>query len=89
MNESLLREHAVCAQTGMKRSLLWLQVKSKLFVKPVRISTRAVAWPASEVASIVAARMVGMGEEDLRALVSSLEESRRLRAAAILARPAL
>ena len=62
--------------TGLARPTVYVRIKNGLFVRPVKISERAVAWPAEEVAAINAARIAGKSDEEVRELVTQLEQQR-------------
>jgi prophage regulatory protein len=49
MPESLLRLDAVKTRTGLSRTALYLRIADGSFPRPVNLSKRMVAWPASEV----------------------------------------
>lgn len=76
MLERILRERDVVAAIGLSRATLWGRVKSGAFVKPVKISARAVGWPESEIAALNRARIAGKTEKEICALVQQLEASR-------------
>lgn len=73
---TLLRLPAVMSATGLARPTVYVRIKNGLFVRPVKISERAVAWPAEEVAAINAARIAGKSDEEIRELVMQLEQQR-------------
>lgn len=73
---TLLRLPAVMSATGLARPTVYVRIKNGLFVRPVKISERAVAWPAEEVAAINAARIAGKSDEEIRELVTQLEQQR-------------
>ncbi len=73
---TLLRLPAVMSATGLARPTVYVRIKNGLFVRPVKISERAVAWPAGEVAAINAARIAGKSDEEIRELVTQLEKQR-------------
>lgn len=73
---TLLRLPAVMSATGLARPTVYVRIKNGLFVRPVKISERAVAWPAEEVAAINAARIAGKSDEEVRELVTQLEQQR-------------
>jgi prophage regulatory protein len=54
--EVLLRQPAVLARIGLSKSTLWELVRRGQFPRPVRISSRAVAWRSSEVERWIAER---------------------------------
>lgn len=77
MTNTILRLPAVQAEAGHSRSTHYLRIKQGLWTKPVLIGVRAVGWPASEVASLNAARIAGKTDEEIRALVAKLEAARK------------
>lgn len=77
MAQAILRLPAVKAETGASRSTIYLRIQQGLWPKPVRLGPRSVGWPAGEVAAINAARIAGMTDDEIRALVIRLETARR------------
>lgn len=77
MVQAILRLPAVKAETGASRSTIYLRIQQGLWPKPVRLGPRSVGWPADEVAAINAARIAGMADEEIRALVIRLETARK------------
>jgi prophage regulatory protein len=77
MVQAILRLPAVKAETGASRSTIYLRIQQGLWPKPVKLGPRSVGWPAGEVAAINAARIAGMSDEEIRALVIRLEAARR------------
>ena len=51
-------------------------VNDGLFTKPVKLGTRAVGWPSSEIEAINAARIAGASTEQIRELVNKLHAKR-------------
>ncbi len=80
MIQTILRLPNVIAECGYSRSTLYLRVQQRLWTRPIKIGARAVGWPASEVAALNAARIAGRADPEIRALVSELEEARKLAA---------
>lgn len=76
MLNTLLRLPAVKAQCGYSRSTIYLRISQRLWTRPVSLGARSVAWPASEVLALNAARIAGKSEADIRALVATLETAR-------------
>jgi prophage regulatory protein len=72
----ILRRKEVEANSGHARSTLYQRIKEGLWPKPVRIGARAVGWPSSEVSALIAARIAGRGDREIRDLVARLEASR-------------
>ncbi len=77
MVQTLLRLPTVKAETGASRSTIYLRIQQGLWPKPVKLGPRSVAWPASEVAALNAARIAGMADIEIRALVAKLEAARK------------
>lgn len=77
MVQTLLRLPTVKAETGASRSTIYLRIQQGLWTKPVKLGPRSVAWPASEVAALNAARIAGMADAEIRGLVAKLEAARK------------
>lgn len=75
---ALLRTPDVCAVTGMARPTLYEAMAKGLFPRPIKLGAKSSAWPALEVNKMLAARIAGKSEDDLRALVVELTEARSL-----------
>lgn len=57
IDEKLIRLPAVMQRTGLSRSVLYAAVKRGHFPAPIKLSARCAAWPASEVARWIDARI--------------------------------
>lgn len=77
MTESLIRFSKVEEKTGLRRSMVYKLMNDGLFVGSVAIGNRARAFLNSEVNAIVAARIAGKSEDDIRNLVKELTEKRQ------------
>jgi len=77
MVQKILRLPDVKAQSGASRSTIYLRIQQGLWPKPVRLGPRSVGWPASDVAAINAARIAGLPDDEIRALVIRLEVARK------------
>jgi prophage regulatory protein len=73
----LLRILAVMAKSGLARSTHYKLIDAGLWVRPIRLSARAVAWPSNEVDAILAARIAGKSDDEIRSLVQKLEAARK------------
>ena len=51
--------------------------KQRLFQQGVKVGKRAVAWPAHEVDEILAAQLAGVTDDELRRLVTNIEDARK------------
>jgi prophage regulatory protein len=74
---AILRRKTVESLTGYSRSTIYLRAAQGLFPKPVSLGARAVGWPANEVAALNAARVAGLGDAQIRALVAKLHRARK------------
>ena len=74
---TILRIPAVLKRRGRSRSSHYADIKAGLFVKPVLIGLRATGTPDYEVDALIAARIAGKTDEEIRALVIQLEADRK------------
>ncbi|NVJ62195.1 MAG: AlpA family phage regulatory protein [Gammaproteobacteria bacterium] len=72
----LIRRPDVLQLTARSKSALQLDEKNGLFVPPISIGARAVAYIKHEVEAVIDARIQGKPEDDIRELVSTLIEAR-------------
>lgn len=72
----LLRPAALFAITGHNPTSIHEAQREGLFVRPVRIGKRAVAYPSPEIAAINSARIAGKSDAEIKALVSTLHAAR-------------
>jgi len=77
MFKAILRLPAVQVETGSSRSTIYLRVQQGLWPKPVKLGPRSVGWPAVEVSAINTARIAGLSDDEIRALVIKLESARK------------
>lgn len=80
MNSSaleILRRPAVEKISGQPRSTLYLKIKQGLWTTPVRLGMRAVGWPSNECQHLIAARIAGKSDSEIKALVVSLQAARK------------
>lgn len=73
---TILRRKQVEAAGCGSRSTIYLRIEQGLFPKPVKLGSRAVGWPAREVAAVNAARIAGKSDNDIRKLVQQLHAMR-------------
>ena len=55
---------------------IYTAARAGLFTKPVSIGLRSVGWPDYEIDALVAARIAGKSDADIRALVDRLHARR-------------
>lgn len=77
----ILRRKQATARSGYSRSTIYLRISQGLWTKPVALGARSVGWPESEVDALIAARIAGKSDAEIRALVVTLEASRSAAAA--------
>jgi prophage regulatory protein len=74
---AILRQPAVSTTSGNPKSTLYWRVSSGTFPRPVKIGARASGWIKSEVEAIVAARIAGKSDDEVRTLVAELHAARK------------
>lgn len=75
--QKMLRPELVIDKIGKKKSSLYSDILKGLFTSPVKIGARASAWPENEVSALIAARIAGKSDDEIRQLVTSLHEARK------------
>lgn len=74
----ILRLQDTLQRTGSTRTPHYEDVANGLFTRPVKVGgRRAAGWPEREVDAIVAARVAGAPDEEVRRLVQALHRDRR------------
>ncbi|QYU68868.1 AlpA family phage regulatory protein [Leptolyngbya sp. 15MV] len=73
--QTLLRMRDVMAATALARPTLYRDMKRGLFPRPVKLG-RASAWPRDAVNAVIAARIAGKSDDEIRALVDDLQRQR-------------
>ena len=74
---AILRICGVTAITGHRsKTSVYNAVQAGLLTKPVSIGLRSVGWPDYEVEAVTAARVAGLSDEAIRALVTKLHAQR-------------
>ena len=76
MVETIYRLPQVVAARSVCRTQLYLDIKSGLFPRPVKLGKRINGWPESEVKALNAARIAGKSDDAIKALVRNLELAR-------------
>lgn len=70
------RRRQIESDTGMRRSTLYDHIRRGIFVPPIRLGANSVAWLEHETQAILAARVAGKSDDDIRALVKELVATR-------------
>jgi prophage regulatory protein len=73
----LLRRPIVLDRCGSSKSKLYADVADGLMPPPVKCGTRSVAWVEHELDAVIAARVAGKSNDEIRALVVNLKAARR------------
>jgi prophage regulatory protein len=74
---ALLRTKDVCTVAGMSRPTLYEAMAAGLWPRPIKLGAKSSAWKAAEVNAMLAARVRGASNDELRALVKTLAEARQ------------
>lgn len=77
MTISMYRMPEVKTLSGYSRSSIYLRVSEGLWVKPIKLGARAIGFPSNEVSALIAARIAGKSDDDIRAMVIKLEGARK------------
>lgn len=84
---SILRLSEVKTVTGSRsHATIYNAVKAGLFPQAVPLGVRTVGWPSDEVETVLAARVAGAGDSELRDLVQQLHTARHSKYQALLGR---
>jgi prophage regulatory protein len=75
-NLRMLRKPQVLERLGSSHSSLYLNITRGLITRPVQLGPNTVGWPAFEVDMLLAARMAGKTDVEIRALVDRLHAQR-------------
>lgn len=77
MPKTFLKLPQVSTITGRSRSKIYADIKAHTFPAPVRLGARSVAWVDHEINTWIQAKIAGQTDEELKALVASLEAARQ------------
>ena len=77
MKVTFLRLPTILNRYELRRSTLYHYIALGLWVRPVSLGPRVVAWPTHEVESIIEARMRGDDDAQVRTLVERLHGARK------------
>jgi prophage regulatory protein len=72
----LLRLPEVVHHYGLRRAAVYRHVSLGLLPPPVRVGPRCAAWPENEINEVIAARVRGASDADVRTIVKSLVAAR-------------
>ena len=75
---SLIRRKQLEQRMGIGRSTIYLRISQSLITSPVSLGANSVGWPLHEIGAIIAARVAGKSDDEIRLLVSELETARKL-----------
>jgi len=73
----ILRLPEVLKARGRSKPSHYEDIQNGLFTHPVLLGGRSVGWPEAEVRAINLARIAGRTEDEIRALVTQLEATRK------------
>jgi len=77
LDYAILRLPEVQEKSGYARSTIYLRISQGLWTKPIHLGPRSVGWPVQEVIALNSARIAGLSDNEIRALVKRLEASRQ------------
>jgi prophage regulatory protein len=76
MRHTIDRMPTTVSKSGNSRSTIYLRITQGLWTKPVKLGPRMVGWPSSENDALIEARIAGRSDDEIRALVITLEATR-------------
>ena len=76
MPQTIFRLPSVKIESGYSRSTIYLRISQGLWTRPVALGLRAVGWPAADIEALIAARIAGRSDHEIRAIVRTLESDR-------------
>ena len=76
MKVTFLRLPTILNRYELRRSTLYHYIALGLWVRPVSLGPRVVAWPTHEVESIIEARMRGASDAGIKEIVEKLHAAR-------------
>lgn len=71
-----VRLHELTKLLGIGRSSIYQMVSDGLFPPPVKMSRRCSSWPLVEIQTVVRARAALKDDEEIRALVKEIVQTR-------------
>lgn len=77
---AIIRRKQLEQRMGIGRSTIYLRINQSLITSPVSLGANSVGWPEHEIDAILAARIAGKSDDEIKALVSELEAARKLAA---------
>ena len=75
---SLERPKQILQRYPVRRTKFYEDIKAGLFTPAVSLGKRSVAWPSCEIDAIIAARVSGKTEDEIRELVIQLTAARKI-----------
>lgn len=77
MNNRMMRLSDINITTGMSCTMIYRYISKHLWTKPVKLGTRNIGWPEREVEILMAARIAGQTDKQIKQLVKQLESERQ------------
>lgn len=77
---TIIRRKQLEQRMGIGRSTIYLRISQSLIPSPVSLGAHSVGWPVHEIDAIIAARVAGKSDDEIRLLVAELETARKLAA---------
>ncbi len=76
----IIRRKLVESRTGYSRSTIYLKISEGLLPSTIKMGANSVGWLEHEINAIIAARVAGKSDDEIKVLVSELEAARKLAA---------
>lgn len=73
---NLLRLPQAASLTGLSRASFYRQVKESLLPSQIRIGPNSVAWLSHEIEAVLAARICGYSDDEIKSMVKDIIQQR-------------
>ena len=77
---AIIRRKLVESRTGYSRSTIYLKMSEGFLPSNIKMGANSVGWLEHEINAIIAARVAGKSDDEIKVLVSELEAARKLAA---------
>lgn len=73
----LMKAEEVAARFAVRRETVYRLISRGLLPSPVKVTARASRWPEAEINAVVAARIAGKNDAQIKHLVQTLTRARQ------------
>jgi prophage regulatory protein len=77
MTERIIRFKEVKHRTGKSKSAVYSAITDGTFPSPIKLGARMVGWREKEIDAMIAARIRGVSDDEIRDIVRQLQAERK------------